>query len=377
MENNDSAAPTFFAAKCPSCGGELRVPENRKKVICMYCGNQVFVTNGDLSGVSDFDFSYYNDLLEKAWKANNYEETYKYATLIIEKSEDKSILAPIWVYRGWAAGYLSTPSRPRITEMKEYIKNGVALNAASLNLNVVAETMAYILYFINYDIFNFWVQEILAKVENRPPQTVYVQSKSISENIGAGLGAGIAQGMIANSEAKRMAKNYGPKYQDNYAKLFVNCAKYAWSLSTTKGVAKNVFLYVCDVIEAPCIDAETKKNVVELLSDEISEIKTKFPDMTLPEIKKDGCSPCFIATAVMGDQDHPYVNILRSFRDMVLNKSLIGKLFITIYYLISPPFARLISKYDCIRLILLKVLIRPLVYIIVNINRRYASKEMK
>ena len=261
--------------------------------------------------------------------------------------------------------------------MKEYIQNGIAINAASLNLNVVAETMAYIQYFFNYDILNFWVQEILAKIENRPPQTVYVQSKSISENIGAGLGAGIAQGLIANSEAKRLAKNYGPKYLNNYANLFVDCTKYAWGLSATQGVAKNIFLYISDVIEAPCIDAEAKKSVVELLSNEINGIKSKFPDMTLPEIKKDGCSPCFIATAVMGDQDHPYVNILRSYRDTVLNKSLPGKLFVTTYYLISPPFARLISKNDGVRRVLLNILIRPLVYLIVSINRRYASMEMK
>lgn len=34
---------TFKAAKCPSCGGDLQVPEDRTTIKCMYCGLDVVV----------------------------------------------------------------------------------------------------------------------------------------------------------------------------------------------------------------------------------------------------------------------------------------------------------------------------------------------
>jgi len=53
---------------------------------------------------------------------------------------------------------------------------------------------------------------------------------------------------------------------------------------------------------------------------------------------KDGC--CYIATAVYGSYDAPEVLCLRQFRDETLSASLFGRLFIRLYYFLSPPIAR-------------------------------------
>ena len=53
---------------------------------------------------------------------------------------------------------------------------------------------------------------------------------------------------------------------------------------------------------------------------------------------KDGC--CYIATAVYGSYDAPEVLCLRQFRDKTLSASLFGRLFIRLYYFLSPPIAR-------------------------------------
>ena len=47
-------------------------------------------------------------------------------------------------------------------------------------------------------------------------------------------------------------------------------------------------------------------------------------------------SGCYIATMAYADYDHPQVIILRTFRDDVLDKSILGKIFIKIYYKYSP-----------------------------------------
>ncbi|MHB1350493.1 MAG: delta-60 repeat domain-containing protein [Desulfobulbaceae bacterium] len=58
---------------------------------------------------------------------------------------------------------------------------------------------------------------------------------------------------------------------------------------------------------------------------------------------------CFIATAAYGSLFHPYVNLLREFRDQYLQTSLPGRLFVKYYYRHSPPVADFISTHPVLR----------------------------
>lgn len=59
-------------------------------------------------------------------------------------------------------------------------------------------------------------------------------------------------------------------------------------------------------------------------------------------------SGCFIATAVYQDYDAPEVKVLRKFRDKKLNRCLLGRVFIKVYYFISPMIANLLSNHKII-----------------------------
>ena len=65
---------------------------------------------------------------------------------------------------------------------------------------------------------------------------------------------------------------------------------------------------------------------------------------------------CFIATAVYGDYEAPEVVELRKFRDNVLEKNAFGRLFIKLYYKISPPFATWLKAHSSISKIIKNVL---------------------
>lgn len=54
----------------------------------------------------------------------------------------------------------------------------------------------------------------------------------------------------------------------------------------------------------------------------------------------DSTGGCYIATCVYGSYDCPEVRTLRRFRDGVLKKSLAGRLFIRVYYALSPTLVR-------------------------------------
>lgn len=72
--------------------------------------------------------------------------------------------------------------------------------------------------------------------------------------------------------------------------------------------------------------------------------------------KKSGA--CYIATAVYGSYEAPEVMILRTFRDEVLSRSFLGKIFIRFYYAVSPPIANWLRDAKNVNAIARKILDR-------------------
>ena len=69
--------------------------------------------------------------------------------------------------------------------------------------------------------------------------------------------------------------------------------------------------------------------------------------------KKEGC---YIATAVYGSYDAPEVLTLRRFRDKTLKKSLFGRLFIRLYYILSPPVAKKLKNTHRVNIFVRRIL---------------------
>lgn len=63
---------------------------------------------------------------------------------------------------------------------------------------------------------------------------------------------------------------------------------------------------------------------------------------------------CYIATMAYGDYDHPQVLELRQFRDNFLNKTILGRSFIKLYYKYSPSLVEKLKNKQRINLIIRK-----------------------
>lgn len=75
-------------------------------------------------------------------------------------------------------------------------------------------------------------------------------------------------------------------------------------------------------------------------------------------------SGCFVATACYGDYECEEVKEFRIYRDNVMLKSSLGRLFVSTYYFISPPIANLISKSEISKRIIRTVFLNNILNLI-------------
>ena len=108
--------------------------------------------------------------------------------------------------------------------------------------------------------------------------------------------------------------------------------------------------------------AEKEKIIKLILSSKATQsIKDEAQTLLIQRGKeKESSSGCFIATATMGDYNHPYVIELRHFRDQVLQQHVVGRRSIKIYYRYSPFFAQIISKSQFLKKITYHLIVSPL-----------------
>lgn len=84
-------------------------------------------------------------------------------------------------------------------------------------------------------------------------------------------------------------------------------------------------------------------------------------------LRKQGC---FIATAVYGSPFAKEVIILQKFRDNYLEKYSIGRLFVKLYYWISPSLSKMILKSDILKTTVKIIFIKPLLMLFNNLKNK-------
>jgi DNA-directed RNA polymerase subunit RPC12/RpoP len=89
---------------------------------------------------------------------------------------------------------------------------------------------------------------------------------------------------------------------------------------------------------------ESKKSQKESILEIEEKIKVIDPNYQPIKAVTPAAGSCYIATMVYGDYDAPQVKILRNFRDTVLRGSIFGRVFIKIYYFISPKLIAIFGK---------------------------------
>lgn len=100
------------------------------------------------------------------------------------------------------------------------------------------------------------------------------------------------------------------------------------------------------------INVNTKQPMIKIYGEKTQKNEAGYKP---PPIRKSH-EGCYIATAVYKSYDCPEVLILRRFRDETLQKFFLGKIFIAIYYKISPFLVKYLGKTACFKSISQKTL---------------------
>lgn len=303
----------FVAAKCPQCAGSLQVPDDRDTVKCMYCGVDIVVRQAIqlVSGNS----KNFLELAKAASAAGNYSEAYDYFTRILEIEPANP---EAWLGKGSSAGWRSNLKEFRFGEMLIAYENAVKFSknesihemkaACAHGLNAVATAC--------YSLSREHAVEFIA-LPNTWPEYLPRCRQIISLYEVAHRYSPDDRTIIGNVIHLCQDNIEGIKYRNPY----------------DNNRSMSVFL-----------TDEYERQIRGVLIAYAKKMRRLDPSYIAPNPQKQSPSMCFVATATFANEDHPDVQLLRSFRDRILLNSVTGAAFVRWYYKHGPAVARCIEN---------------------------------
>lgn len=380
--NKKQSEIEFIPAICPKCGGELRVPSNKDVVKCMYCGIDVILHNPNkITSEIKIDVDKIFNLATFAIEAKNFEEAYKYFTQIIEHDPENKLA---WFGKGYAAGMLSTITNLRVKEIQTCFKKGfhtdepinVSSKMKNNNKSVVPQGE------IDLSVLDEMLTEY-AFHENstRNPEYLkiaHLSYEKISDHI-SDLGKSIygndydkwEQLILEVLNLRNEAYKLLVYDLENVPCRIFPKNEFVLSKSQYKGkISSTIKILIIIDKERNSMKELSKDSLVKRRERFVSIIKMSMPasglardndiNSQLNEYIDDAKKGCFIATATMGNPNHPYVITLRKFRDSYLIESSVGRRFVELYYSYSPGLAQIIAKNKILKLLSKYLIVKPL-----------------
>lgn len=113
--------PAFASAKCPNCGGDLQVPNDRDTVKCMYCSGDVIVRQAIMSAQGG-NVQNWMTLAIAAADAGNHEEAVAHLNKVLEVHPSNH---EAWFLKAESTGWLSNLLNCRLSEMVSHMEHAI------------------------------------------------------------------------------------------------------------------------------------------------------------------------------------------------------------------------------------------------------------
>jgi hypothetical protein len=249
---------TFFAANCPKCGGELRLPVNRASVKCMYCSQEILIHGeNNISLPSNINVKDLLSLAQSAEESQNFEAGYRYYSQFLEKEPSN---ASAWLGKGRCAGWLSSAETERISEAIHCLKKGASLkpylSEIRLSSTVCAITTA------------LHTKSVMRYLEEKHAQDARV--------------SGGSGNLKRNGSLTESMKTRNDEFWNIYRGPIVAGIKFSWGLDRNSNVATNVYDVLQSIKNSPILRENIKDGFQQNIQDVLDEIRRAYPKIKPP-----------------------------------------------------------------------------------------------
>jgi tetratricopeptide (TPR) repeat protein len=140
----------FKAAICPNCGADLRLPEDKKVLKCMYCGKDIIVEEAIKKAEPLLEG--YLALARTAKNSKNYKEAYAYYNKVLEVNP---MNYESWLGKAVCAGWQSTIDDFKVQEVITNFESAIKYSPAEVKASVINETNIVLVSLFNF--VNTWI----------------------------------------------------------------------------------------------------------------------------------------------------------------------------------------------------------------------------
>lgn len=161
----------FIAVKCPSCKGELHIPDDKDIIICMYCGTKIKVREAFQESLNNNNPNLIK-LIEEAIKNKNFIEAYEYCNKLLEADFTNYL---IWCYKAIVISRLAVENNLRIDEIKSCFENALK-HTPEAKQNDIRGKIKEILYVISEYLYKLNNNNIKFIEQRKSTVNIYVDN---------------------------------------------------------------------------------------------------------------------------------------------------------------------------------------------------------
>ncbi|WP_155950150.1 TFIIB-type zinc finger domain-containing protein [Prevotella sp. P6B4] len=309
---------------CQSCGTKYSVEEAKKMMI-----EGTVDVKGTVKVDKSQDAKNLVQLAKDAIESVNGEEAYSYANRALETDPSN---ADAWFIKMKAAGLIATLGDLKVLDVINAGKKAIELSNKELEKEVYVYYLTKCLNDLQFCMTQLQDTQTMKELYEANCQLSPFSATEKTLQCDSVLGMILIQ-VDTVVKLRAMVPESFVSSDEDITHLVGEVAK-QW-VYYTNAVNSRFNVYGTN------INDETVAKYREVLSD----IKKGLPEEKQDVIGEEAISnpssgPCYVATAVYGSYDCPEVWTLRRFRDFTLNETWYGRLFIRVYYAISPTFVK-------------------------------------
>lgn len=343
--------------KCPKCKESIMVDDSKEVCFCINCGEKI-----DLKKISlkkaPLDSDMYKDehsinlskLAKIEYDACNWYKAYEYYCQIFNSNPDN-----------YEALFFKAISEIMSSDLYN-LNSEICLNYIKQSWNLFGKTnpnsekifrqkriMATEIYNSGIEKFNFSKNNFSKNETSQDKINLYLNDCEKCRQIFS-YNVKFLQD-YRMEEDKNLKKVYLDSIRNLNICIAELCKEYSCIVGFDYEKNKNV-MSTCG------IEDEFRQTLLESYEENVIVMNKYEPDYVPPEIHSTSKNNegCYIATAVYGSYDASEVLALRDFRDNTLAKHLLGRIFIKVYYTLSPPVANWLKDAKKVNLLVKNIL---------------------